>query len=136
MNNISPSLKPGLIRFWAAIDLCVGIGMLMPPFASAFIALLYTLNGLVGGTTAAPTFDAIHWLFVYLTGALTVTWAVARLLHPISLLAVVDGWARLWVAGVLAYAMLGLGAPSVLWLFVLTESAGGVVQLGAAYRKA
>jgi hypothetical protein len=128
-------LTPGTVRFWAALD--AGIAwMAIPPLAPKFLAMIFWLNGLLGGTATAPPLDEpMHLLFVCLTGALVGTWALARLLHPVGLLGVIDGWARLYVAGVLAWVILVAGGPPILWLFVFTEAAGSVSQLRAAHAR-
>ena len=121
------------VRFWAWLDSAVTWMLALPPLAPKFIATLYWLNGLIGGNPVAPAFEPIHLLFVCLTGALVSVWVIARLLHPVGLLAVIDGWARLYVAFVLVWFIVGMDGPSVLWLFVFTEGAGAVAQLRAAY---
>ncbi|PPE73549.1 hypothetical protein C3942_12150 [Solimonas fluminis] len=128
-------IPPRTVRFWAGLD--AGIAwMAIPPLAPKFLAMIYWLNGLLGGDAAAPPLDQpMHLLFVCLTGALVGTWALARLLHPVGLLGVIDGWARLYVAAVLAWVILGLDGPPILWLFVLTETAGTLSQLRAAYAR-
>lgn len=121
------------VRFWAWLDSAVTWMLALPPLAPKFIATLYWLNGLVGGTSTPPAFEPIHLLFVCLTGALVSTWVIARLLHPVGLMAVIDGWARLYVALVLVWFIVVLDGPPILWLFVFTEGAGTVAQLRAAY---
>ncbi|MEC9365023.1 MAG: hypothetical protein VYC42_17520 [Pseudomonadota bacterium] len=123
------------VRFWAWLDSGVTLMLALPPLAPKFIAMLYWANGLIGGTVEAPAFEPIHYLFVYLTGTLVSVWVIARLLHPIGLFAVIDGWGRLYVALALAWVILGMDGPPILWLFVFTEGAGTVGQLRAAYRR-
>lgn len=123
------------VRFWALLDTSVTWMLAIPPLAPKFISFLYWANGLVGGGTTPPAFEPIHLLFVSLTGSLVTTWVIARLLNPIGLLAVIDGWARLWVGATLIWLILGYGAPPILWLFVFTEWIGTVAQLRAAYAK-
>lgn len=122
------------VRFWAWLDSAVSWSLALPPLAPWFLKGIYALNGLFGGEPQPPPFEPIHLLFVSLTGSLVSVWVLARLLHPVGLLAVIDGWARLWVGASLIWIM-ALGGPPVLWLFVATEWAGGVAQLRAAYRK-
>ncbi|HSW12587.1 MAG TPA: hypothetical protein VLI06_07075 [Solimonas sp.] len=128
-------IRPSTVRFWAWLDSAVTVMLALPPLAPKFIAMIYWLNGRIGGVSTPPAFEPIHLLFVCLTGSLVSVWVVARLLHPIGLLAVIDAWARLWVALLLAYMILGMGAPPVLWLFVFTEGAGTAAQLRAAWSR-
>ncbi|MES0873804.1 hypothetical protein [Sinimarinibacterium thermocellulolyticum] len=123
------------VRFWAGVDSAVTLMLALPPLAPKFIEMLYWANGLIGGTAEAPPFEPIHHLFVYLTGTLVSVWVVARLLHPVGLFAVIDGWGRLYVALVLAWVVLARDGPPILWLFVFTEGAGTISQLRAAYRR-
>lgn len=123
------------VRFWAWLDSAVTVMLALPPLAPKFIAMVYWLNGLLGGVATPPAFEPIHLLFVCLTGSLVSVWVIARLLHPVGLLAVIDGWGRLWVALLLAYVIIVMGGPQALWLFVFTEGAGTVAQLRAAYRR-
>ena len=123
------------VRFWALLDSAVSWTLSLPPLAPYFLKSIYWLNGLLGGVSQPPPFEPIHLLFVSLTGSLVSVWVLARLLHPVGLLAVIDGWARLWVGASLIWIM-ALGGPPVLWLFVVTEWAGALAQLRAAYRKA
>ncbi len=128
-------LSPAKVRFWASLDAALA-WMAIPPLAPQFLALTYWLNGLLGGTAVAPSLaEPMHLLFICLSGALIGTWALARLLHPVGLLGVIDGWARLYVAAVLAWVILLAGGPPVLWLFVFTEAAGSVSQLRSAYAR-
>jgi hypothetical protein len=121
------------VRFWAWLDSAVTWSLALPPLSPHFIGFLYTLNGWIGGTSVVPHFEPIHGVFVSLTGSLVSVWVLARLLHPVGLLAVIDGWARLWVGASLLWWMLGYGAPPILGLFVLTEWLGALAQLRAAY---
>lgn len=119
----------GVMRFWAGLDFLVTGILALPPTALWFIALLYQVNGQLGGSGSPPPFGAVHLLFVCLMGGLGVVWALARLLRPQRFLGLVDGWARLWVAGLLAWFIWIAGAPLVLGLFVFTELAGAAHQL-------
>lgn len=121
------------VRFWALLDSAVTWMLAIPALAPTFLDGIYWLNGLLGGAAEPPHFEPIHLLFVSLTGSMVSTWVIARLLHPNGLLAVIDGWMRLWVGASLIW-IIALGGPPVLWLFVLTEWAGSVAQLRAAYR--
>ena len=126
-------IPPSTVRFWAWLDSSVTWMLALPPLAPKFIAMIFTMNGWMGGVGTAPVFEPIHLLFVCLTGALVSTWVVARLLVPLGILAVIDGWGRLVVGCIILYCLLALDAPVVLWLFVATEWLGAFAQLRAAY---
>ena len=125
------SAESRVVRGWALLDLVITALLALPPLAIVFVNILYALNGLLGGVSARPPFEPVHWLFVCLAGALGVTWAVARILLPMRLLGRIDGIARLWVCMLIAYFVLVRGAPPVLLAFVVTELAGAVHQLWA-----
>ena len=44
------------VRFWAWVDSAVTVTLALPPLAERFVALLYTVNGWMGGVSEAPTF--------------------------------------------------------------------------------
>ena len=122
------------VRFWALLDTSV-IALAIPPTATAFIDVLYWVNGLLGYADAAAPFGAMQMFFVNLSGVLVAVWAAARLLHPVGVLAWVDAWGRLAVCLLIAWFVLVESAPPVLWFFVLTEGAGTVAQLRACHRR-
>lgn len=135
MSNFD-QVRPQTVRFWAWVDSGIVLALGIPPLAERFIALLYRINGALGGTSSAPAFHPIQMFFVALSGALVAVWVVARLLHPTGLMAVVDGVGRLWVSGLILYFVLAKNAPGIILAFVLTEAAGALAQLSEAYRKA
>ena len=119
-----------VIRACAAFDL-VATGLLAwPPLAHGFLRVLYAVNGVFGGTADAPVLAPLAWFFVNLAGALGVLWAIVRLRWPLPVLGRADALARIWVAGLVVFHVIG-GAPGVLLLFVVSELAGAVVQLAA-----
>jgi len=124
------------VRFWAWVDSAVTVALALPPLAERFVALLYTVNGWTGGVSEAPTFEPIHLLFVCLLGALVSVWVIARLLRPLPLFGLIDGWGRAWVAAILLWFVCARDAPPVILFFVFTEGAGAVAQLWAGYRLA
>lgn len=124
------------VRFWAWLDTAVSWMPAVPPLSAFFIGGLYTMNGWIGGVAQAPVFDPIHLVFVSLMGSLVTLWCVVRILYTASWMAVVDGWARLWVGATLVWFLLAEGAPPVLWMFVFTEWIGAFAQLRAAYSPA
>lgn len=125
------SAESRVVRGWAAFDLVVCALFVLPPVAEMFLAGLFAVNGRLGGSPSLPPFDALHWLFVGLVGALGVAWATARLLAPLRILGRVDGFARLWVAALILYLVFAAGAPPVLLAFVATELGGALHQLWA-----
>ncbi len=125
-----------VIRGWALLDLVVTALFALPPLAVAFVKLLYALNGLAGGSTASPPFDALHWFFACLAGALGVAWAIARLMEPVRALGLIDAFARLWVAALIAWFVFSRGAPVVLLAFLVTELGGAFHQAWALRRPA
>ncbi len=122
-----------VVRGCAAFDLVVTGLFALPPVARLVLAVVYALNGALGGTATPPPFVPVQWLFVHLTGALGVVWAVARLLWPLRGLGLADAVARTWVAGIIALAI-AEGGPGVLALFVATELGGAILQLAALAR--
>ncbi|TDU23244.1 hypothetical protein DFR24_4767 [Panacagrimonas perspica] len=127
-------VSPRTVRFWAWIDTSV-IVLALPITAKAFLALIYGLNGLLGFDAEVPAFGAIQMFFVNLAGMLVAVWAIARLVHPIGLLAFIDAIGRSAVAMLIAWYALVENAPQALWLFVFTEGAGAVAQLRACLRE-
>ncbi len=127
-------VSPKTVRFWAFIDTSV-IVLALPFTAKAFLSLIYGLNGLLGFDATVPPFGPLQMFFVNLAGMLIAVWAIARLVHPIGLLAYIDALGRGAVALLIAWYVLVEGAPPVLYLFVVTEGAGAVAQLAACLRK-
>lgn len=121
------------VRFWAWLDTAVTWMLSIPPLAPKFIAGIYWLNGLLGGTGTPPVFEPIHIVFLSLTGSLVSVWVLARLLNPVGLMSVIDGWGRLWIGATLIWIIVAMGGPPVLWCFVFTEWIGAFAQLRAAY---
>lgn len=117
-----------VLRFWAAVDLVVTLPLAVPFAARLLLTWLTALNDHLGLPGAAATLPAVGMLFACLTGALGVTWALARLRYPEPMLGHLDGWARLWVGAVICGAILN-GLPAVFVLFVATEWLGAVHQL-------
>lgn len=117
-----------VIRGCAWLDLAVTAPLAVPGVAGALLGALAALDALLGGAGSLPAFSPLHWMFVHLAGALGVVWALARLQLPDPRLARIDAIARIFVAGLIIWAIAG-GAPRVFGLFVVTELAGSAVQL-------
>lgn len=128
-------IDPKLVRFWALVDSSIAPALSLPPLAQLFVDFIYWANGWLGGASTAPMFEPIHWFFVCLSGALVSVWVIVRLLRPLGVFALVDGWARVWVSALIVYYVAIENAPGVLLVFVITEMAGAVAQLAAVYRK-
>lgn len=122
------------IRFWASLDLLF-TGLLATPLtAQGFISTAYWVNGLMGGSAVAPTFDPLHGLFVCFTGGLGVLWALVRIRYPSRELGIADTIARIWMAGLISYFVFVEGIGVVFLFFVATELAGAIHQWLRLYK--
>jgi len=115
-----------VVRASAVYDLLLTAPFATPwsfPFAHAQLS---TLNQHLGGG-ALPAFGPFHMLFAGLMASLVLVWSVLRLRAPSVALGRHDGSARclfaLWMGATLA----ATGAP-LLWLFLVPETAWGIVQ--------
>lgn len=117
-----------IVRAWAGFDLVVTGLLVLPPVAFGFLKILVTVNGFFGGQTMPAGLSGLGLMFVCVTGALGVVWALARLLNPSRPLGAIDAAARLWVGALIAYFVVARGVPVVFLLFVVSEWAGGVHQ--------
>lgn len=133
MQNNTPYVPRGLIRYWAWLDFVFGLAMALPPLALGFAKLIFALNHLIGGTASLPDFAPIQWLLVCICGIFILNWGVIRLLYPVGLLALIDSGIKLWACGLLIYVLSSLDGTKVLWLFVANGCLGAATQLGAAY---
>lgn len=122
------------VRFWAMVDSGV-IALALPFTAPLFLDLLYALNGAMGFEPQVPAIGALEMFFINLAGTLVAVWVLARLLHPVGVLAFVDGLGRLAVAALIVGYVTLTDAPPVLWFFVLTEVGGALPQLWACARR-
>jgi len=127
-------VPPRTVRFWAWVDSSVTYTLALPFVAPGFLRLLYRINGWMGGAAIVPAFEPIQWFFVCLSGAMVSLWVIVRLLRPLGIFAVIDGYGRIWVSALILYFVILEGAPQVLLLFVGTEMAGAIAQLRIAYR--
>ena len=123
------------VRFWAIVDSSVSYPIALPPLSEHFVNMLYTINGKLGGESAAPAFTPLQMFFVCLCGSLVGLWCLARYLKPIGLFALLDGWGRVWVSLLIVWFVAVEGAPRVLLLFIVTEMIGAVAQLHEVYRR-
>ncbi len=125
-----------VVRAWAIVDLLVCAPLAVPPLAAGVLRVLYLVNGLLGQAAVPPPFDAVHWLFVCLMGALGVAWAVARLVLPLRPLGTIDALARVFVGLLIAYFVVARAAPAVFLAFVATEFGGALHQFWTLRRPA
>jgi hypothetical protein len=124
------------VRWIAWLDLAVTSLFIFPAVASAFLALLMTLESAVFGPARVMAAPAASWfIFVSLTGILGVVWAVARLITNDDRLVLLDAGARVAVAALLLEALFFRSLPLVFGAFVATELIGSVV-VGALWRAA
>ena len=126
-------VRPGIVRFWAWLDLVSGLAMALPPIAYGFAKLIFTINRLIGGTAEMPVFAPIHWLMVFICGVFILNWGVVRLLYPIGLFALIDGYLKLWIGALLVYVIVALDAPLILWVFAFNAAISTLTQLTAVY---
>ena len=115
------------VRFWALFDSAV-ISLALPLTAQWFLSALFYVNGLLSHQDQPPAFDTLQMFFVNLSGVMVGVWVLARLLHPVGLMAWIDIWGRCMVSALLAWTVLGAGGPPVLWFFVFTEMLGAIAQ--------
>jgi hypothetical protein len=127
-------IPPATVRFWAWVDSSVTWVLALPPAAQGFIALLYRINGWLGGAAAPPPFAPIQLFFVCLSGVLISLWVAVRLIWPLGALAYADAWGRIAVSALIFYFLACTDAPGVLAFFIFTEMAGAIAQLRAAHR--
>ncbi|MFH8756395.1 hypothetical protein [Streptomyces atroolivaceus] len=126
-----PSLRTpsylGLVRASAWYDLVVTAGFSTPWTYGLLHAGLSSLGDALG-LGPLPAQDPMQILYANLTGSVVVMWAVLRIVGPLPVHGLYDGVARALFAAWQAYA-LAHGGPALLWLFLGTEVAFGVVQL-------
>lgn len=120
----------GVQRFWAGVDLLLVLPMAIPPIADLVLQALAGLNGLfIDGDTVLPDV-----LGISLMGALAVIWAIARIRLNSKTLMRYDIVGRLYVAGLIVYAVVGMGYAPILLAFLASEIVGSVHQF-VAYRR-
>ena len=131
--NPDPAFAP-VLRGWAWLDLVVTGVLAIPPLAPLFIALVFALDGALGGSAEPTPYDATQRFFVSLAGTLGVLWAWARIRMPLAPLGWADTIGRVWVGALLVYFIVFEGGPRSLCLFVSTELAGAVHQFAVLRR--
>lgn len=129
IRTVAPShpAYPRFVRASAWYDLAVTVGFATPWTYRLVHSALSRLGEAIGAG-ALPVLDPVQTLYANLMGSVVVVWALLRLLRPLPVHGLYDGFARTLFAVWQAYA-LAHGAPYWLWLFLLAEVAFGVVQL-------
>ncbi|MFB8089511.1 hypothetical protein [Streptomyces sp. NPDC055992] len=129
IRTVAPShpAYPRFVRASAWYDLVVTVGFATPWTYRLVHSALSRLGEAIGAG-ALPALDPIQTLYANLMGSVVVVWALLRLLRPLPVHGLYDGFARTLFAVWQAYA-LAHGAPYWLWLFLVAEVAFGVVQL-------
>jgi hypothetical protein len=123
-----------IVRLFAGFDLAVTGCLAIPPFAQAFLRLLFAGDAALDLGSLRVEFHPLHWLFVHLAGVLGVLWAVARLRTPTPELALLDVVGRLAVAAVILHATRAEGMTPLLHVFVASELLGAAAQYLAVRR--
>ena len=123
-----------IVRVFAGFDLVVTGCLAIPPFAHAFLRILFAGDAALDLGSLRVEFHPLHWLFVNLAGVLGVLWAVARLRTPTPELALLDVVGRLAVAAVILHATGAEGITPLLHVFVASELLGAAVQYWAVRR--
>ncbi|MGH8461091.1 MAG: hypothetical protein ACRESS_05750 [Stenotrophobium sp.] len=126
-------VRPGLVRFWAWPDLVFGLALALPPLAYGFAKLIFTVYHQFGGTADLPDFAPIQWLVVFVCGVFILNWGVVRLLYPTGVFALIDGFLKFWIGGLMVYVIVVMGAPEIFWVFVIYGAIGAVMQLVAVF---
>ena len=116
-----------LVRASGAYDLIVTVGFATPWTFALVHAALNSLSDAFG-TSGFPEPDLMQVLYANLMGSVVVIWSLLRVVRPLRLHGLFDGFARILFSIWMAYA-LALGAPNLLWLFLAAEISWGVVQL-------
>ena len=120
------------IRAIALFDLAVTLPLAIPGLSDAWVALLlsgFTLTGDLSWWQPLPLSTSI---FAVLAGLLAVLWNGCRAWRPEQRMLVgADACGRVAVAAALLYFLLVRDAPVALWLFVVSELVGALIELRA-----
>ncbi|MFG2947261.1 hypothetical protein [Streptomyces adustus] len=116
-----------LVRASAWYDLVVTAGF-ATPWTYALVHDVLDRAGDRFGWGTLPPLDPTQTMYANLMGSLVLVWSALRLLRPLAVHGLFDGFARVLFAAWEAYA-LAHGATRVLWLFLGVEVAFGVLQL-------
>ena len=124
-----------VIRAVAAFDLIATLPLALPGVQDGYCALLFSGFGLLDAPAGLLPLPMSAALFCNLAGILAVLWNGARCLRPeADWLVRLDVRGRVAVATLLGYYLTRLGAPPALWVFVVTELGGALLE-GLALRR-
>ena len=116
------------VRAFALFDLVVTGLLAVPWLGDAVLALMVTWFGLDGSPGDLLPLPVLTSVFLNLAGILGVLWNGRRFVAPTPELVRWDMWGRVAVATLFVVMLLARDAPSVLWLFVVSELAGAVAE--------
>lgn len=133
-HEIAKARLARIMRVVAGFDLVVTGCLAVPPFARALLRILFAGDAALGLDSLRVEFHPLHWMFVHLTGALGVVWAVARLRTPTPELALLDVFGRFAVAALILHATGAEGMTPLLHVFVASELLGAAAQYLAVRR--
>jgi hypothetical protein len=117
-----------VVRAFALFDLVVTGLLAVPWLGDAVLALMITWFGLDGSPGDLLPLPVLTSVFLNLAGILGVLWNGRRFIGPTPDLVRWDMWGRVAVAALFVVMLLTRDAPSVLWLFVVSELAGAVAE--------
>lgn len=124
------------VRRIAVFDLIVTAPLALPVLNVYVVAWLFSGFGLLGSPAVWLPLPLSTVLFCSLAGLLGILWNGCRVLRPDDVLLMrADVCGRCAVAAVLAYYLLACAAPVVLWLFVVSELGGAIVEGWALTRR-
>lgn len=123
-----PARMQRAVRWVALFDLAVTAPMALPELSERWVSFLLSGFGFAGDPAAWRPLPMTTSVFCVLTGILGVLWNGCRALRPDPLLVRADVWGRYAVALALAYFLVQRQAPSPLWLFVISEVVGALIQ--------
>ncbi|NUT22766.1 MAG: hypothetical protein HOV77_26660 [Hamadaea sp.] len=116
-----------VVRVSAWYDLIVTAGF-ATPWTYALLHDTLSEAGTALGLGGFPPLDPLQSLYATLMGSVVVIWALLRILRPLPIHGLFDGFARVLFSAWLAYA-LGHGVSGILWGFLAVEVTFGLLQL-------
>ena len=116
-----------VVRASGAYDLIVTAGFATPWTFGLVHAALNSVSDALGTSGFAEP-DLMQILYANLMGSVVVIWSLLRVIRPLRVHGLFDGFARVLFSIWMAYA-LTQGGPDLLWLFLAVEIGWGVVQL-------
>ncbi len=122
-----PPRRRRLTRAFAWLDLAITLPLAIPFAGEWVITLLYRLDYAMGWYSGFPLMNPITMLFLHVTGALGVVWALARLHDPSEFNVRIDALGRLAVSVLILFALYQ-GATPAIGLFLFTELSGVIAE--------